>query len=174
MLEWQGRRREFSHDWLKNQFMPRLASWLRLLDDEIEDPELEREFVPSFLPEGERRIHDALVLVRDFEREMSPRRLFGCPPLTRCDYDTQEWLGEVAHMLWMNRYPIKKWTTSAIDSVEAVRTAYKELGVMISSCSDPGSAKAFRPYRIAFAKLHMSWQALADSIGKFPSEIKVT
>src|ERR1051326_4473635 len=91
---WQKRRSSFNHDWLKNQFMPALAKWLNLLDNKIEDPDFERAFIASVLPKWEQHREEALRLPRDFEQEMSPRRLFECHPLAHHNVHTKQWRSE--------------------------------------------------------------------------------
>src|SRR5207248_1082717 len=98
MTWWQRRRSAFNHDWLKNQYLTALASWINLLDSRggYRDAAFESVFVPEILPQWELSREEALSLARTFDWEMSARQLFQYPPLLRSDSDTKQWLGDLA------------------------------------------------------------------------------
>jgi len=171
--QWQKDRSAFNHDWLKNQYMPALAKYLNLLDDQLEDLEFERSFILETLPEWEAHRAEALALARSFESEMSPQRLFDAPPLARCDEATKQWLGEFIHTLWLKRYPVRQWISGAVTATEHADTAYQKLHAMLRACPNVYSAEVTRPYRAQFGELRARCQDLANAVSKFPSEVKV-
>lgn len=164
---WQQRRSRFNHDWLKNQFMPALAKAINLLDGQIEDPEFERVFALSFLPQWPAHRPELLALLADFEREMSPRRLlehgrFDC----RCS-PRHHWLPDLVHALWLRRSPVSRWLADANQRVADIDRCYAQL----RDCLDGG---ALQPGRQPLAAFRDACQALARAVEAFPAEVKVT
>ncbi len=170
---WQKRRSQFNHDWLKNQFTTALAKWLNLLDDQIEDNDFEQSFILSVLPKWDSHRDEALAIVHDFEQQMSPQSLFEQEPLSRCDEDTKEWMGELVHQLWLVRYPVKEWVANADTAVKNTNTAYDQLQQQLQNCTNTKSAQALQPLRKQFAQFSESCQKLAKAIEQFPNEVKV-
>jgi hypothetical protein len=170
---WQKTRSAFNHDWLKNQYMPALGKYLNLIDDHIEDTEFERLFISQVLPEWEDHREEAVALARDFEREMSPRRLFYQSSLMQCDEDTKQWLGSLIHELWSRRYPVKQWVEDALSAVKQTDDAYQKLQASLQNGVDTSSAAEIRPLRDQIAALRTQCQILANAISIFPAEQRV-
>jgi hypothetical protein len=170
--EWQRRRAVFNHDWLKNQYMPALAKFLNLLNDQIEDPQFEQTFVMDVLPKWEGHYDQAKQLPQDFEQEMSPRRFVERVDFGSSDYDGRR-LADLMHHLWLARYPIQEWVEQAKEQVRKTDRAYRELQESLAECDDVRSAEALRPFREEFAAFRDQCQELATTIEQFPSEIKV-
>jgi hypothetical protein len=171
--EWQVRRREFNHDWLKNRFIVALNSWLRLLDGAIEDSILENSFLAEVLPQWEARRSEASDLIREFEKEMSPRTLLAEPPLSRCDGQTKQWLGELIHGLWLVRVAAKELTASAESCVAAADAAYAELTQAVKIRPKGELLPAMKPHRHLFERFRDACQKLGAAMSEFPHEIKV-
>lgn len=173
VLSWQKRRSEFNHDWMKNKYIQALRDWRRLLNDEQEDKELEEKFIADVLPQWESYVDEALALPRDFEIEMSPKVLFNEPPLSGCDEDTKNWLGEVIHNLWLVRYAIKQLIDDATTKAESAKLSYGRLQKALKRCPDTRSAESLRPLRSFFEEFCKCCEALAGAIEKFPSEVAI-
>jgi hypothetical protein len=170
---WQRRRTEFNHDWLKNQFIPALAKCLNLLDNRIEDRAFEQSFVLLALPEWDLHRGEAPTLAQDFEREMSPRRLFDQLPLSRCDEDTRQWLGNLVHALWITRYPVRQWVSEAFEAAKRADASYDALQAALAGCADIRSVEALRSFRKHFSDFRERCQELGHAISKFPNEVKM-
>lgn len=171
---WQKRRSKFSHDWLKNQFTPALAKFLNLLDDKIEDAKFERSFVALVLPEWESYREEASALALDFHEEMSPKRLFHQLPLSRCDEHTREWLGDLAHNLWLVRYSVDQWGSDASAQAANTDLSYVRLREAMQNCTDVKSAPALRQFRHYFVEFRKCCLDLAVAMEKLPGEMRVT
>jgi hypothetical protein len=171
---WHKRRSEFNHDWLKNRYMPALAKFLNLLDDKVEDEDFERAFVSSIFPEWEAHQEEVMCILRDFESEMSPKTLFCQPPLSKCDEQTKQWLGDLVHSLWLAKYPIKQWIEKAIMAANRVDMTYHHTVKTLESCTDTQSAQTLRRFYSMFDGYRRDCQELAIAIEKFPSEVKIT
>lgn len=171
--KWQRRRAEFNHDWLKNVYLIRIDEFLNLLDDKIEDQELERRFVRDILKSWETHAKEAVELVIDFESEMSPRKLLDRPPLSNCSESQRAWLGDLVHQLWLARYPVREWISTASMRARDVDTGYGELMKELESCEDTQSVHALRRFRPAFARFRDQCQDLAKAIEQFHREVKV-
>lgn len=171
---WQQRRSRLNHDWLKNQFLPALGHCLNLLDDLVEDIAFERSFVAKVLPQWETHLAEVRALPEDFERDMSPRTLFAYPPLANCDAETRRWLGDLVHVLWLARYPVRRWVSRATARAREAHAAFKRLSHELDKCPDTRSAQALRPLRLLVAQFRSACYELALAIEQFPSEVKVT
>ena len=171
---WQKRRSRFNHDWLKNQFLPALASWLNLLDDKIEDPGFEQSFMAAVLPQWEAHHVEALDLVRDFEELMSPAGLLDRPPLVRLSEYDRSWLRKLVHGLWLGRYAVPKLVANALDHILAVDRAYELVQQRLRSCPGTQSVYSERPFRSDWKEFRELCLQLAKAIEAFPGEVKAT
>lgn len=170
-FSWQKRRSAFSHDWLKNRYLQALGKWMNLLDDQIEDPSFEASFPVLLLPEWEQEGRKAIELARAFETEMSPRCLLEISPLSNSSPSTRRWLGDMAHELWMSRYPVREWIDSAVSCANLADGAYLKLSECLKVATSMKDIRSFRPL---FAEFRSHCHALAKAIERFPSRIKVT
>ena len=169
---WQKRRSSFNHDWLKNEYIRDLGTWMNLLDGRIESADMERSFTASLLPVWESHRGEALALPKDFETEMSPKVLFKELPLLNCDEDTKQWLGNLVHHLWFVRYSVNQLVSDASESVKKTNEAYGKLQKALGDCKDTRKAEALRPLRELFAELLKNCRLLAEAVEKFPSEVE--
>lgn len=174
-VPWQKRRSEFNHDWLKNQYLPALAKFLNLLDDEIDDENYEEVFVRSILPQWKSRFRQLKPLVDQFEDEMSWRTLFKVPPLCNCDKQTKEWLGDLVHSLWEVKYPVKEWTANAILAATKADSSYRQLRkVLETDVRRTNSIESLRSFSWMFEEFRRHCEELSGAIEKFPGEVKLT
>ena len=173
IVSWQKRRSELNHDWLKNRYLLALGAWMNLLNGNLEDYELEISFVDSVLPEWETHCEQAIQLARDFEEEMSPRRLFDGPLLVGCSPGTKEWLGPLVHALWLQRCPVDRWVTEAIVCAKDCDMAYHRLEKKLRECSDAKSVRALRGLQDLFGEFRRCCQGLTVAISQFPSQVSV-
>ena len=171
-LTWQKRRSDFNHDWLKNQYIPKLGTWMNILDEEIEDDDFQKMFITSVLPEWERLKDEALSLTMDFEDDMSPKVLFNEAPLSCCDDHTKKWLGDMVHMMWLERYSVNDLVSEAKELIIATTVAYENLLKAVSACDDQ-NLESLRLFRQPFAELLSSCRSLSKCFEKFPSEVNV-
>jgi hypothetical protein len=158
---------------MKNKYIQALRSWIRLLqNDKIVYKMLEKTFIADTLPQWEDHVDEAFALARDFESEMSPVVLFKALPLSRCDQDTKQWLGELIHALWMVRYSVNMLIADAGRKAESAKQAYNTLQDALKTCTNTKSIEAIRPLKPLFDEFCRCCEALAGAIEKFPSEIK--
>ena len=169
--EWQERRSEFNHDWLKNQFLNRLNAFLERLRSGSPDAEKLSRFVREDLPEWNAHEPEARWLIDSMEHELSPKRFFDQPPLSRCDPDTRKWLPTVVHELWLSRYPVRELREKAADSLARVNEQYARLSVVLKK-----SASASRSGLVAleheFSKLSRLCVELHDTFSAFDVKIR--
>lgn len=125
--EWEKRRSDFNHDFMKNFFLMALSRWLRLLEGETDDPHLERTFLVSVLPAWKSARAQLNALLSDMEFNLSPARSFEMLPLSRCDDSTKSWLPSLVHELWLVRNSIRKQLENARRAVQDADTSYKEI-----------------------------------------------
>ena len=170
---WQNQRGDLNHDWLKNRFLIDLGSFMNILDDRIEDSVLERRFVRDALPQWSKRSSEAFRLVATFETEMSPKKLFEQPPLSRCAPATMGWLSNLVHSLWLVRCRVRSLREEAARALTAADRAYDRLRQALATCPDTQSALALRTHREAFAAFRSACEAASNTINRFPNRIEV-
>ena len=168
---WGKRQHEFYHSWL-NKYIIEIGYWLSLLDEKTEDTEMLDTFIVSILPLWEEHIEEVETLIQEFELEMSPRTLFNSPPLSNCDSETAEWLGNLIHNLWFERYSVKDLINNATLQLETTVRSYNELKLALSVCSDTRCIECLKPYHPLFSDFLDACHSLSDAIAKFPSEVK--
>ncbi|MBL7204166.1 MAG: hypothetical protein ISS63_07535 [Desulfobacteraceae bacterium] len=169
---WQKRRSEFSHDWLKNKYIPALGTFLNILDQKVEDAEFQMSFLSEVLPQWKSHRDEAFALPREFIEKMSPKVLVDHVPLSFLDDGTKMWLRQLVHGLWVTRYPIKQWVFDAYASAHEVNAAYDLLKKKLKECQNMRAAQALTSIRDEFVAFRKQCQNLARAIEKFPSEVK--
>jgi len=170
---WQTRRSAFNHDWLKNKYLNRLTGFLERI--KTPDPDIARlaRFIEEDFPEWEVQRDEVLNLIASFEEEMSPRSLFEQEPLSRCDEDTKLWLGELVHALWMVRYPVKEWVSSARNATHMANSKYDHLAkeIKVQKESLQGNLKSLLT---PFLEFKGACDKLGKAISSFPHEVLTT
>ena len=166
---WETRRSEFRHDWLKNTYLNRLNGFLSGLDAANPDLEWLREFVEEDLPKWEEKKGEARWVIDAYENQMSPRTLFGRPPLSHCAPETKRWLGDLVHDLWRHRYDTAEATKDAHQKLNDADSKYEQLLNQIEGVPDVNQLKALRPQFKAFKEACV---ALNEAISNFTREVK--
>jgi len=169
--EWQRRRSEFNHDWLKNRFRTSLDSWVNSLEQQAEDPEREAAFLSEVLPAWETRVGEALRLAEDFEREMSPRVLFSELPLSRCGEEIRRWLPDLVHALWLERHQVRTLVEDVLTAARAADSAYISLTQALENDGKTRSTKELGAYRSQFVEFRNLCKDLCKAIERFPNRI---
>jgi len=169
---WQKRRNELNHDWLKNRYLPALAKWMNILDDYVEDPTFETDFLNTVLPQWVEYRTQVVSLVECFEAEMSPSTRLLQPPLSRLPASTTTWLRTLTTALWISRYPISRWKSDTLSCVMSVGQAYQQLQELIHA-EPTCTFVQFRSFRSQFALFQNHCQSLAKSIEMLPSRCLV-
>ena len=170
--QWEVRRSEFNHDWLKNRYLNSLNAFVKRLEASAVDSERIAEFVTQDLPQwDERRLH-ATDLVASFENEMSPRTLFHQPPLNQVDDNTKQWLGSLAHWLWLSRCDVRT-------SLERIRVATDRVDKLYQGLSNGVVRYDVAPEDLIerltdFCKFRDALVQLAETISALPHRVMVT
>jgi hypothetical protein len=169
---WQKRRCEFNHDWLKNQLIQDLGKAINIADGRVVDPPFLPKLWTKLRSEWTAQCEEAESLVRSFEYEMSPGRLFERVPLERIPGEGIDWLPSLTHGLWVARQPVRQWVGEARAELDAARHACSAL---LSKMDKIGAVhtredlRAIRPFLVDF---RARCQSLGGAISDFPSEIK--
>lgn len=164
---WQRDRSFASHDWLQNRFLVVLGKWENVCDGQVEDEEFERTVVERELTVWADRRSQLAQLIERFEGEMSPVQVLNDPPLSACDTDTKEWLGELIHEAWLEQVAVPALVKTATDALAGADAAFESLqdlrgdGLRGEELGD--GVHAFRK----------SCEQLARAISRFPSEILI-
>ncbi len=169
--DWQKRRGELNHDWLKGRYIPDLDRWLNLLGGLVENQVFAREFLTSVFPQWEELGRGAVALAQDFEHQMSPRCLLDRPPLFRRPVMIRLWLGELVHELWLKRYPVRDWTAHVTAAVAAADANYARLRDHEPKPNCPRTLRTLQPL---FGRFREDCHVVASAIAQFPHDMRVT
>lgn len=169
--DWQKRRSEFNHDWLKNRFLNRLNGFLERLQDAKPDHERLARFLSEDLQEWEQQEPEAQWLVESVEREMSPRRFFEQPPLNRCDEETKRWLPDVIHDIWLAQYPVRTLQSQARALLAQTREQYEKVQKALRD-HQPADSAGLGLLREQFAELSRVCAELHDGLSSLDREVR--
>ncbi len=153
--EWQRRRSQFNHDWLKNVYLPALAKWQRILDGDVEDEAFVPMFASELLPKWSEHVADVTALLSSYEACMSPRTLLSLAPLNHCPPADVGWLGGLVHALWLSRCRVEERVAIVHRSLTLVCEAFAGLllespeadrptGRFLGASANPGAFQKFR------------------------------
>lgn len=171
MTSWQRRRTALSHDWLKNRYLPALASWGNVLDGKIQDPALEASFEAEILAQWEVRRVEALALVNDFPIEMSPRTLVEHGLALKDGLQLQPILADCIHELWMFRNHVAKRVRVATARVKAADLAYGRMRAKLKDHSSTDNLSAWQDVRSEFEAFAKHCRRLGRSLTRLQDEI---
>lgn len=172
--DWQRRRARLNHDWLRNQFLVHLDGLSELIESSSWDDEFVDEFAGSILPRWEVQHENMRDLIDRFEDEMSPRTLFESTPLSRCRLQSNGWLEELVHILWLARYPVSKWIADAHRSAGQANEAYARLRDVLKSSLAGSLTEHLRENRPLLTEFREKCERLSEAIGRFPHRVLVT
>jgi len=170
--DWQRRRSELNHDWLKNKFLRHLSAFLKRLSRAHRDTPRVAEFVKQDLEEWESKRREFQLLLEAFESEMSPRNLFGIPPLARMDPATRQWLGDLVHDLWLARWPVRHRLQRGREALAEADEAYSAVHASLRD-AEQRRAGLGQPETEEMLEFRNRCLKLADVLGEFPSVIQI-
>ena len=165
--EWQTRRNKFNHDWLKNRFLNSFDDFIAQLKKS--DPDIVRvsEFLAEDFPEWKSCRQDAQWIVESFEDKVSPRQLFDCSPLNRCDDVKQKWLGNLVHTLWLFRFPVRKKAKESQEILASVNELYEKIAYELEQ-SRPIQLTQLIVLCSQFCELRETYENLSKSLSNLP------
>ena len=122
--EWQLRRSELNHNWLKNRYLNRMSAAIQRLRNAGPGRKLALSFFVEDFREWEDKRGEANWLVENFEVQMSPKVLFDREPLSNVDAATKEWLPDLIHTLWVSRYRISSMLKNINTAMSVMERKY--------------------------------------------------
>ena len=175
ITRWQNRRSAFNHDWLKNKYLNRLSAFIDRL--KISNSDLSRlyRFLEDDFPEWKKQQSEIENLLKTFEVEMSPKSLFKKEPLNHCDNETNSWLGQLIHALWLARYPVKEWIYAGQNAFCNVNDQYNNIVKILKSkkldCESENYRTTLKPLIPHFLQFKKACEELSRAVGMFPHQI---
>jgi len=171
---WQIRRSNFNHEWLKNKYLNRIDGFLERLKTVDPDPVRLIRFKQEDFREWARYREEAADILVSFKSEMSPRVLFDEYPLKCAPHKIKQWLSQLCHELWLARYPVDEWISAGETAMQRLD---KEFDDLLASMENDGwidEAAYLRSMVPAFLSFKLACQEFSDSISLLPSEVLVT
>lgn len=101
LIDWQRRRAVLSHDVLKNSIAPSLAKLCRVMAGQVDAPGFIHEFGQSGIRSVDLACDELSSLLESAEESLSPRQMFGNPPLDNFPSATMQWLPDALHKRWV-------------------------------------------------------------------------
>jgi hypothetical protein len=157
---------------MKNRYLPRLATYVNLLEGKVRDPEFVREFDRLVLDEWRQHRDDVGALLESFEREMAPSFLFGTAPLSACSAD-YTWVAAVADALWRTRL---RTPTVVAAARQALENAVGQFSRVVAVCDAGRLPEAGAPVARALDELREfrdGCEVLGVAISGLPQSIRV-
>lgn len=161
--EWQIRRQEFYHDWLKNRFLNSFDDFIEQLQKNNPDIHRVSAFLVEDFPAWNSERQDAERIVQSIEDGMSPQRFLSCAPLSGCDVETQEWLEHLVHGLWLSRYPVKEKAKESQEALASVNELYEKIAYELEQ-SSPIKLTQLIALRPQFCELKETYRNLSKSL----------
>ena len=168
--DWQSRRSVFNHDWLKNTYLNRVAGAASRCSGTSPSWEQIARFCQSDLPAWEAHADEAGWLIESVEEQMSPRQLLSVEPLSAVPENSREWLGEVAHGMWVGRTGVHMKRDVAADALVRMQEAY---GLAATSWGDLLDKRDVNGLRRLIEALAKAVEELSVVIHRFPRRIEV-
>lgn len=169
--DWQRRRSDFNHQWLKNRLLSALDTADHVIRGRVHGTGYLQELIEVDMPEWKERRDDLGALLRDFVVQMSPRQMFNFPPLANLEPTARELFSELMHELWLVRHPVAEWVEGAKTASSEVNKHYERL-VKIAPLDAKGKVRP--EFATEFEQFRSACRALSKAIEKFPNRILVT
>jgi DNA repair exonuclease SbcCD ATPase subunit len=171
VLDWQRRRSEFNHDWLKNRYLNNLDGFIANL--EMKKPDVSRLMI--FLDEDwnqwKPKEEEARRLMDSFEKEMSPLVLFESGILKRMNPESQKWIKPLTHQLWLNNHDIKNKISNCEEWFLKVTAQYDKINSMLDE--KKRNIEQLKNLLPEFKAFRETCRAFSQSISKLPSKVLV-
>ena len=174
--DWENRRSGFNHYWLKNQFLIVLGDFIEQLEKPKPNCSSVRSFLKHDFPDWKSQREEASWIVNSFEDSSSPRRHLSCPPLNRCDDETQAWLGDVVQGMWLSRYPEMDRLKESRDALATVDKLYEKIAHNLPPIEalGPEDVAKLKPLHTEFCKLEETFRTLKtlfEALRKLSEEV---
>lgn len=171
IVDWQRRRSEFNHDWLKNRYLNNLDGFIANLEMKKPDEARLVIFLQEYWTQWETHREEAGQLIASVETEMSPAVLFETGLLKDVDPEIREWVKPLTHHLWLNRHDIRNKISNCEEWLLKVNAQYDKMNSMLNEIGrNMEQLKNLLPEFKAFRDI---CQAFSESISQLPSEVTV-
>jgi hypothetical protein len=171
IVDWQRRRSEFNHDWLKNRYLNNLDGFIANLEMKKPDETLLMIFMEEDWIQWKTHEENARLLIDSFEKEMSPDVLFETGILKGMNPEAREWLKPLTHYLWLERHDIKNKISNCQEWLLKVNAQYDKMNRMLNETGR--NMKQLKNLLPEFKAFRDICQAFSESISKLPSEVSV-
>lgn len=171
VLDWQRRRSEFNHDWLKNRYLNNLDGFIAKLEMKKPDETRLMIFLDEDLRQWKAKEEEARRLMDSFEKEMSPVVLFESGILNRMDPESQEWLKPLLHHLWLNNHDIKNKISNCEQWFLKVAAQYDKINSMLDEKNR--NMEQLKNLLPEFKVFRDTCRAFSQSISNLPSKVLV-
>ena len=170
---WERERSKLNHDWLKNEYLPRLGTWLNVLNGHVSRWAEEPVFVRQVLPQWADHRDAIRAMLDECANALSPVRVLEAIELPQRDPDTFDWLGGLIHALWLKRSGVRDIIGHAQDCLRRADAAYRCIQEVVSEYTEQELAQAFMSERPGFEALEKACSELADAITSLPHRTRV-
>ena len=167
--EWQRRRSEFNHDWLKNRYLNNLGGFIANLEMKKPDETRLKIFLEEDWRQWKTKEEEARWLMDSFEKKMSPLVLFETGILKGMDPEKQKWIKPLTHDCWLNRHDIEnkishceEWFLKTAAQYDKINRMLDEIGRNIEQL------KSLLPEFKTFRNIS---QVFSESISKLPAKV---
>jgi hypothetical protein len=157
---------------MKNRYLPRLATYVNLLEGKVRDPEFVRDFDRLVLEEWRQHRDDVSVLLETFEREMAPSFLFGTAPLSASGA-AYRWVAAVADALWRTRLGTPTLLPEARRASKYAAVQFSRLAAACDAGRLPEAGASVARALDELRKFRDGCEVLGVAISALPQSIRV-
>ena len=168
LTDWDRRRSEFNHDWLRNSYLRSLVAFLARLDRTPDSP-IVRDYLTEGFPMWARKREEVRWLAGHLADCLSPKNLFDDKPLSLASAETKAWLPDAVNQVWMLRYHIDEVVAELIARIDAVDTLYEELSRGVQQ-----AVRGVAPieFRSGFVAYDSACRKLSDTLSDIRKNIR--
>jgi len=168
--DWQNQRSEIYHDWLKNNYLRNVEAFILRLQQYHVDFIRINEFLTCDFNTWKQQRDKVYRLLISAEHELSPRSLFGTPPLSNCGDEVKAFLEQLVHELWLTRYPLKIWFSDALDDFRCADQIFNEIDSQLDS-ETRENIQRLKEKLDNFQEYYSALKKLVSAIGALPHKI---
>lgn len=170
-IQWQKQRNFLNHDWLINQFLVKLDSVLKLLNDEIEDQYLLEHCVEELDKLWNQNQSDLSHLLYSLEDSLSPQKNIESSALKRLNQTKRTNYVRLLHNAWFKAQQVAEKKTKAEAAQQEASTAYYHWKKQVESLSDTKNIEQLMTIKKDFIHWRQAITDMSSALSQLPKEL---
>lgn len=165
MNDWVQARATFTHDRMKNGFVPKLGALINMCCGQVAMPNPRAELWSVVFEWREAR-DSAQALIDSYEWEMSPSRVLNTAPLSRLRAEDKAVLSALVQCVWLKRRAIQAKMADATSCMSTMDDAVARLEIMAQS--EPLDDRRLSACAVLLQEVRRASQQLTEALRGLP------